>query len=430
MRTKRRAADPNQLISRYGTARFYAKPRAQSEWKNPRVPEWKPNWMVRFHVGGETWEESAGPLYPVADGLAAVKQWAETMMQTRLEAMRAGKLAELQAVVRAADDVMLSEVRRVYLQNVPPGKPDYRKNISRLCSILTEATGLDVERVPVRDALWSRELFLGWVRMRQEHFRRGWSMKNAAPLDAWTELREALKAGKLPGIDKDTPMECNTTIQTYFRCAKAVFANSREYLVGLKLPDLREFLAFSVDVEAPKGHRGLDEAVQTALAENVGRLAVEMPKVHAFYLVATWTGARPVTIKSLPGAALRLLPSGEGEIDLPAAKGGRGVCVRVDAEAARALEAVRTPLSLIGASSRTEADHIYRAHNEWLTSQGVSGTLKSYQLRHRRLQQYREHGGLELAAAGGGHTTTAMVERRYTQGAKTIPLVSPFQKAG
>ncbi len=42
-----------------------------------------------------------------------------------------------------------------------------------------------------------------------------------------------------------------------------------------------------------------------------------------------------------------------------------------------------------------------------------------------RLQQYREHGGVELAAAGGGHRTTAMVERKYTEVAKVIPMVHP-----
>jgi len=59
---------------------------------------------------------------------------------------------------------------------------------------------------------------------------------------------------------------------------------------------------------------------------------------------------------------------------------------------------------------------------------GVTGTLKTYQLRHRRLQQYRVAGGLELAAAGGGHTTTAMVERHYTEGSKVIPMVDPFAR--
>ena len=431
MKTKRRSAASNQLVTRYGSARFYQVKRAQSEWKDPRHPEYKPNWLVRFHVGGETWEESAGPLYPVADGTAAVKVWAETIMRTRLEAMRAGKLDELEAVVRAADAVMLSRLRLVYLQNVPPAKPDYRKNIGRLCSILTEATGLDEEMIPVTDALWSRGLLLGWVRMRQEHFRRGWTVRGEAPQDAWQQLRADLKAGKLPGIDKDSVMECNTTIQTYLRCAKAVFANQREYLVGLKLPELKEFLAFSVDVDAPKGHREIEGNVLDALAADTARLAREEPKVHAFYLLATWTGARPITITHLAGDALRVLPDGTGEIELPAAKGGRGVCVPVDAATAACLLAVRTPESLIGARTKTEAALIHRAHNEWLTKHGVTGTLKTYQLRHRRLQQYRDAGGLELAAAGGGHTTTAMVERRYTENAKTIPLVNPFErKAG
>jgi len=322
MKAKRPRPAPNKLVTRYGSARFYEVKRAQSEWKDPRFPECKPNWLVRFHVGGETWEESAGPLYPVADGLAAVKVWAETIMRTRLEAMRAGKLDELEAVVRAADAVMLSRLRMVYLQNVPPGKPDYRKNIGRLCSILTEATGLDEELIPVTDALWSRELLLGWVRMRQEHFRRGWTVRGEAPLDAWQQLRGELKAGKLPGIDKEAVMECNTTIQTYLRCAKAVFANQREYLVGLKLPELKDFMGFSVDVDAPKGHREIEGGVLDALAADTARLAREEPKVYAFYLLATWTGARPITITHLAGDALRVLPDGTGEIELPAAKGG------------------------------------------------------------------------------------------------------------
>jgi hypothetical protein len=386
--------------------------------------------------------------------LREVKEYAETLLRTKWQAMHLGKLQAFEAMLRPADEVMLSEVQRVYLQNVPPGKPDYRKNIGRLCSILTEATGMDEEMIPVTDTLWTRELLLGWVRMRQEHFRRGWTAHGKAPQDAWQKLRAELKSGRLasdvkwpavtdaeqlkwlqrgefPGIDKEAVMECNTTILTYLRCAKAVFANQREYLVGLRLPDLREFLAFSVDVGAPKGHREIAGSVLDALEADAPRLALAEPKVHAFYLLATWTGARPITITHLAGDALRVLPDGTGEIELPAAKGGRGVCVPVDAAAVRCLRAVRTPESLLGAKSKTEAALIHRAHNEWLTKHGVTGTLKSYQLRHRRLQQYRVAGGLELAAAGGGHTTTAMVERHYTEGLKVIPMVDPFaRKAG
>lgn len=428
MKIKRRKAAENQLITDYGVARFYQQPIERCAWKDPAVPEYKRNWIVRFQVGGQTWKQSAGPLYPVKPDLREVKEWAATLLRTRWEAMRAGKLEELEAVVREVEAVMLSELRQVYLQHVPPGKPDYRKNIARLCAILTESTGLTEDAIPVTDSLWSRGLFLGWVRMRQEHFRRGWTVRGAAPQDAWERLRGELKAGRLPGIDKTSMMECNTTILTYLRCAKAVFANQGEYLQGLQLPDLKEFLGFRVDVEAPEGHREMQVDVRAALAAAVPVLAREQPKVHAFYVVATWTGARPITIKGLRGDALQVREDGTGVVELPAAKGGRKVCVPIDAGAVQALLEVRTERSLIGAQTVTEAERIYRAHNEWLSEHGVTGTLKSYQLRHQRLQQYRNEGGLELAAAGGGHTTTAMVERRYTENAKLIPLVPPFER--
>lgn len=426
MKTKRPAAAANQLICRYGSARFYAPQRAKSEWKDPNVPEFKANWVVRFHVGGRTWEESAGPCYPVADGLRAVKVWAETRMATELEAARAGKLEAMQAVVRPARAVMLDEVGRVYLSNVPPNKPDYRKNWQRLEAIATEGTGLDAAQVPVTDAVFSRAMVLGWVRMRQEHFRRGWTERGAAPGDAWPQLREALKAGKLPGIDKQAVMECNTTIKTYLRCAKAVFANQREYLVGLDLPPLRDFLGLTVDLAAPEGHREIDPEVMARLQADLPRLALEDPRVHAFCLILAWTSARPVTITRLRGDALRVLPDGTGVIDLPATKGGAATRMPVSAEVVHALERVRTVESLIGARHATEATDIHDAHNAWLTSHGLTGTQKSYVFRHMRLQQYRALGGAELAAAVGGHTSTAMVERKYTQNATVIPMVDPF----
>lgn len=426
MKRSRRSAAPNQLVSRYGSARFYAPLRARSEWKDPKVPETKPNWMVRFHVGGETWEESAGPLYPVVDGLAAVRIWAETRMRTQLEAMRLGKLSAMDEVVRPREAVMLAELGRVYLGNVPPRKPDYRKNLQRLTAILTEASGLEAEALPVTDSMLSRGLLLGWVRMRQEHFRRGWTVDDAAPVDAWAILREELKAGRLPGIDKEAVMECNTTIKSYLRCAKAVFANNREYLVGLRLPELRDFLGFSVDLAAPEGHREIPVEVLEALRADAPRLAREEPRVWAFNRVTSWTGARPITVRALPGSALTVLGDGSGEIALPSTKGGKAVRVAVDAETVAALRAVLTPESLIGARSARDAELIYRAHNDWLTAHGLTGTQKTYQLRHMRLQEYRERGGLELAAAGGGHTTTAMVERKYTEGVKVIPLMEPM----
>lgn len=451
MKTKRPAAASNQLASRYGFARFYAPLRAKSQWKDPSVPEYKPNWMVRFRVGGKTWEESAGPCYPVADGLRAVKVWAETRMETELAAARAGKLDAMQAVVRPARTVMLDELGRVYLAAVPPGKVDYKTNFARLCAIATRATGREMAEIEVTDAVFCREHLTSWARMMQEHFRRGWSVRGAEPVDAWQRLRTELKSGRLPpdtqwpkitdaemlkvlrsgvfpGVDKTTVMECNTTINTYLRCAKAVFANNREYLPGLVLPGLEELLKFTVNVAAPEGHREIDTTVLAALQADAPRLAREEPQVWAFNRVLAWTAARPVVIKKLPGSALQVQADGTGVIVLPAAKRGLPVTTPVDAECVAALLAVRTDESLIGARHKTEAKKIHDAHNAWLSGHGMTGTLKSYLLRHMRLDQYREAGGLELAQAGGGHTNTAMAEKKYTLNRKAIPMLAPGLK--
>jgi hypothetical protein len=403
----------NLLETRDGTARFYSRGGA------------RPNWRVRFHVGGQTWMQSAGDLYPCADGLESVKVWASEVMRTRLLALREGKLEEIVAVTRRAREVMLSELRRVYLQHVPPGRPDYRKNVNRLCAIWEEVTGLECEDIPVSEALWTREALLGWVRMRQEHFRRGWTVPGAEPVDAWARLRADLRARSLPGIDKTTVMECNTTVQTYLRCAKSVFANSGEYLLGLKLPDLVEFRRFAVDLAAPKGHREMDEAAVLRMREDSARLARERPEVWAFHVLVGWTGARPVTLKALRGDALLVLADGTGKVLLPGTKGGNAVRVDVDAEAVEALRAVMTAESLIGARHKTDATRIHLEHNAWMRACGVTGTLMSYLFRHARLQQLRTVFDVETAATGAGHTTTAMVRRVYTRGSGEVPLLRP-----
>lgn len=453
MKARKQDADSNQLICRYGTARFYEQKRSRSEWESSDKPAYKPNWWVRFRCGGRTWEESAGPCYPVADGLKAVMGWAEKRMSTQLEALRQGKLDEMEDLLKGPRSVMLDELGRVYLVNVPPGKSDYTKNWQRLKAIFTEVTGKPEGAIEVCDAVFTRANLLGWVRMRQEHWRRGWAKKGETPADGWTQLRRDLAANKLPegtkwpkvednaelmkvlakgafpGVDKETQMECNTTIKTYIRCAKAVFANAREYLVGLELPELSEFLEFSVDLCAPEGHREMDAATVEALQKDALRLQTEEPKVWAWEVIVSWTGARPVTIKSLSGRALEVLKDKSGVITLPAAKGGVPVRVPIDEAAVQALLAVRSDESLLGAKHKTEADDIWRAYNGWLTKNGVTGTLKSYLVRHKRLQQYRDELGVEGAAAGGGHRTTKMVERKYTRGKKVMPMMAPLKAA-
>lgn len=415
------SAAANQLICRYGRARFYQKPVGRAHWTDENVPMFKPNWLVRFHVGGQTWDESAGPMYPVQDGLSAVKVWAETVMRTKLEALRSGRLDAMEAVVRPAKVVMLSELLKVYLQNTPPDKPDYAKNAARLRMIMEEVSGLEATDIQVSDRWFSSERLRQWVRMRQKHFRNGWTKRGEAPVDAWDQLRMLQTAGRLPGIDKSKVMECNTTIKSYLRCAKAIFANSREYLPGVVLPELREFLTFSVDVEAPEGHREIAPEVMKKLSKALARLRVEDPKVWVFNQLEQWTGARPITLRRLGRDALTVAADGSGMLALPTTKGGKPVLWPLPEEVVSVVLEVATEASLIGA----DAEGTYRAHNDWLSGLGVVGTQKSYLFRHARLQQLRDHGGVEMAAAGGGHTTTAMVQRKYTEALKAMPMLDP-----
>jgi integrase len=391
----------------------------------------------------------------VADAEVVAERRIKAMQMERqeaelLEMVQGLKSAATAGVVKkAARTVMLDELGRVYLAHVPPERlADYKKNYARLCAIATRTTGLPVEKIEVTEATFSRANLTAWVRMTQEHFRRGWTVRGEEPEDAWQQLRAELKSGRLaaetawpkvegaellkilrkgvfPGVDKTTVMECNTTIQTYLRCAKAVFANGREYLVGLELPDLREFLSFTVDVAAPEGHRAIPDEVLARLVADLPRLAREAPRVYAFSQVLSWMAGRPGIVKKLRGDALQLLTDGTGVITLPAAKGGNEVRIAVGAECVQAVLAVRTADSLIGARHETDAARIDEAHRAWMTNHGVTGTLKNYLFRHMRLNQIRNVFDPRTAAEAGGHTSEAMVNRKYTRNEKIIPLVVP-----
>ena len=429
MKSKTSTGKVNQIVvPGCGQARFYQKPKASSAWRDPAVPEYFPNWLVRFRVLRKSWEQMAvaGEVcFPVAGGVDAVKRWAKQRILTEAHLLQTGQIAELEGLRAERRVVMLAEVLRVYLSNVPPNKPDYVKNAQRLKAVLTEATGLVPEKLPMDEGRVSRALLLGWVRMRQEYFRRGWSVKGAAPLDAWDRLRADMKAGKLPGIDKETVMEGNTTVLSYLRCAKAVFANQREYLTGLILPELRELLTFTVDLAVPEGHREMPEELKASLLADLGRLREDDPRQWAFVMVCAWTGARPVQVTRMRGDALQQV-NGEDVLMVPAAKHGLASRVKINPGTAAGLREVMTAESLVGANSDADKLRLHRQVNKWMTGHGAVGTHKAYMLRHMRGQQMRDEGGLELSAAVLGHRGTAMAARKYTESRVVIPMLDPW----
>jgi integrase len=420
-----------------GWARFYKKPKAKSQWKSPGVPEFLPNWLVRFNVLNKSWEQSAvdGEVcFPWAAGLRDVMVWAKERIRVEAHLLQNGRLTELRAMREAPLVVSLERLGEVYLANIPAvGRANYVKNLARLRRIGMEMTGLPEEDVMMTDAVWTRERLLGWVRMRQEQARRlaaagevdeaDGEEDEGEAADVWPGLRADLVAGRVPGVDKSTVMECNTTIRTYLRCAKAVFANRREYLPGLVLPELADLMNFSVDLAVPEGHREIPVEAWTRIWQEAPALREENAQAWALLQVLAWTGCRPVQALRMTGAALRVEADGYG-IQVPAAKRGAPVLWPVAPEMGAALLELRTEGSLIGARTKTAGELAHRRLNEWLRERGLTGTHGAYMLRHSRGQQLRDAGGLELAAAGLGHKGTQMAERKYTANKKRMPMLN------
>jgi hypothetical protein len=194
------AQDSNKVSVAEGWARYQRKVRPASRWKDAAVPEYDPNWLVTFHVCGKSWTKTAVGC-PVAMGPKPVTAWCKEEIRTQAWMIQSGNIQEAQARRAPPRTIYGAEVIAEYLRNVP-AKRDYAKNAQRFRSILEEATGKDVAEVPVNEETLTRQLLFKWVRMRQEYFRRGWSAHGAAPADAWEILREDLRAGNLPGIDK------------------------------------------------------------------------------------------------------------------------------------------------------------------------------------------------------------------------------------
>lgn len=449
---KRKAS--NLIETKDGKARIYALPRAKSTWANPNVPEMDKNFRVRFAVCGESWEERTAQ-YPVAQGITPdLKEWVKLKIAARAHLVREGEKEKLRAIFSPRRVVTLAEVVAAYLANVSPTKRDSAgKNAKRLEHIGCEMTGLSADAVPMTDEVWSQQNLRGWVRMRQEYHRRGWSAENMKQMPAdvmaarWAELREALRTRKLPGVDEDTECEGNTTIQTYLRCAKAVFAWNRKYLAGLELPTLKEFLEFTEVLPGPEGHREIAPMVEERIFAALPALRAADVLHWVFFKLCHETGARPVSVKRAVLADLRMVDGAEadllrketaelwglapervapigGVLKLHPTKRGAPVMRALSVELVSVLREVATAESLMGARSATHAVKIHNAVNEWLRLQGLDGTHGAYMLRHGDGQRLRDAGGAEMAKAGLGHLTSQAMGR-YSDERRVVPLLRP-----
>lgn len=415
-----KSKDENLLEMNEGKARFYAKIKAKNRWRDPSVPEHDPNWLVRFNVLGKSWLETADGI-PVAMGLRPVRAWARERILTEAELIMSGKLDALRALRAPQKVVMLDELLRCYNGHVQ-GQDERLRDGVRLAAIWTEALGLPTAQIQVTDAAWCPETLDNWIRMRQEHYRRGWTATKRPPVDAWEQLRADLAAGKLPGIETSTAMACNTTIRNYLKSGRTVFAHGRRFVRGLVLPELSAFLGYRHGLTLPSGHREISQEVVDQIWDALPELLEQSERAWLLFQLMAYTGARPVTIKRMTVAHATWEDDGWVRLHLPATKGGDAVQALLPPEVALRLRAHATAEGLIGGF----LDRVhYKRLNPWLRAHGVTDQQAAYLLRHRRGQAVRAAFGVEEAASSLGHRGTDMVRKIYTSNQATAPILDP-----
>ena len=406
----------HHIETKIGRVRAYEKMKTRSRWKNPGVPEFERNWFLRFHCGGETWDEMAGPAYPVADGIKALKTYVETVMEVRLQAAREGKLERLREVVAPSRVIWLSEVLALHEQHAPKSEHS-RKSRQRLAAIWREVLGLEPSEVQVCPKLWSKDNLNAWVRMRQEMARRDDETLT------WATLRADYKAGKLPAKDKETEMPCNTTITGYLRSAKSVFAASGEYLPGLVLPDLAAFHSFEAGVRITKGLGELPPEVLQKVIEGLPALKAKRLDAWTLFQVVAWTAARPVSLTRMNRSSITWLEDGTAKLAIPETKGGRLTVARVPKDVAEALHELADADGLFGRSAGAMERLNRRELNPWLRTMGVEGSQALYRFRAHQIQATRDALGLEAAKDRAAHTSEKTTEGFYAKRAPKVPMV-------
>ena len=402
--------------TKYGRCRAYEKLKARSRWKNPAVAEYETNWFLRFHVGGETWDEMAGKVYPVSNDIKKLKEYVETIMEVRQEAAHQGKLDRLREVVAPSRVIWLSEVIALHEQHAPKTEHS-RKSRQRLAAIWREVLGLEPSEVQVCPKLWSKDNLNAWVRMRQEMARRDDDTLT------WAPLRADYKAGKLPAKDKETEMPCNTTIVGYLRSAKSVFAASGEYLPGLVLPDLAAFHSFEAGVRITKGLGELPPEVLQKVIEGLPALKAKRLDAWTLFQVVAWTAARPVSLTRMNRSSITWLEDGTAKLAIPETKGGRLTVARVPKDVAEALHELADESGLFGRSAGAMERLNRRELNPWLRTMGVEGSQALYRFRAHQIQATRDALGLEAAKDRAAHTSEKTTEGFYAKRAPEVPMV-------
>lgn len=380
--------------------------------------------------------------------------FAKALLQNRARAWQGERLDALNSWQMRKAEPTCEKVKEVYLSNVPVrGRENYAKNVQRWWSILEEATGKAADGQRVGVLTW--DLTLDWVQMRQEYHRRGWSVRGAQlpddVKDPWVTLRELLKAKKLPPIDKETVSAGNTTIKSYIRAARAVLGQTSrsEYLRGLEIPALTDFLTSKIKLPSPKGHKEIDAADYRAMYEAAPTLRDEDEPRWVVMQMLWRFGCRPIEVwhskpdwiehdeegpffvlKNRPEQGFTMADDEEesdGDDDeesetrpfafqLKARERAIERRLRIAPDLWEAMQRVMTAESLIGARTRTAAQNmVERGANKWVRTflpRSKYGQHGVYLFRHYVGRLVSRLYGTDIASLWLGHATPATLAGR------------------
>lgn len=264
------------------------------------------------------------------------------------------------------------------------------------------------------------------------------------PSQRWAMLRAELKARRLPPIDKNTVCPGNTTIKSYLNAARAVLGPTgrSEYLRGLELPPLTDFMTGKVKLPSPRGHQEIEAGAYARMYEAAARLKGENLKLWVVNQMLWRFGCRPCEVpaarlgwiehdKEGPMFVLKNRP--EEDFRLKARERSIVRRLRIAPDLWAAMREVATEGSLIGAASMTAARNLVeREHNEWMRQFVPEGQHGNYLLRHWVATHVQDRWGTKMASLFLGHATSAtlsgermtITEDRYGDSAKACPALT------
>lgn len=426
--------------------------------------KYKPAWMVKLRLPGNV-QKVASSAYAICEKCLAVPEdesparvrekcgclepahrFARDWLEREVTTWDEGRLANLNAWRQRKADLLCREVAECYKGNVPlSGRANYLRNLDRWFAIIEETTGRAADEQAVTVTTWN--LFLDWAQMRQEFHRRGWSKRGGVPAevkDPWAVLRADLKARRLPPIDKETVCAGNTTIKSYLNAARAVLGPTgrSEYLRGLEMPPLTDFMTGKVKLPSPRGHQEIEAGAYARMYEAAARLKGENLHLWVVNQMLWRFGCRPCEVPAArlgwiehdkEGPMFVLKNRHEEDFRLKARERSIVRRLRIAPDLWAAMREVATEGSLIGAASMTAARNLVeREHNEWMRQFVPEGQHGNYLLRHWVATHVQDRWGTKMASLFLGHATSAtlsgermtITEDRYGDSAKACPALT------